>query len=454
MITKEPLSGETKTALCFYLVFAGLILLAGSLPDTKPVIPAFLERTDSMLPSGQPAFLSLQNSFETAWEGALTASGYDPENLSPIKQTRLQEKSYGKFEVNWVSAESCLFLPPGSPDEQLVNLGVKWKNVAESFNLEVVEAYWGYARQHLWIKLISRAGLNLPDRRISVVFQEITIFQPGNGSPGNKINWEQLFPNPPSDRNLQEIIPEIETRLNRVGITPPPATNSEPLIPKPGKTARVAIIIDDVGFVREPAEALLQVPARLTWAILPLAPHSREYAEAAHARNFEILLHLPLEPLSATADPGPGLIRENFSDQEILRQLDLDLSEAPGAVGVNNHMGSAGTENDRLMEILMRAFKKRRLFFVDSFTTADSVAEKYARIYQVPYAKRRVFIDLHESLETKKAALHELIKAALQDGEAIGIGHARPGTGQAIREMLPEFRKAGVEIVPVSELVR
>jgi polysaccharide deacetylase 2 family uncharacterized protein YibQ len=126
----------------------------------------------------------------------------------------------------------------------------------------------------------------------------------------------------------------------------------------------------------------------------------------------------------------------------------------PGAVGVNNHMGSAGTADYRLMLVLMSEIKKRNLFFIDSLTTPRSVGDKCAALYRVPMAKRNVFIDNAEDLDSKIRALEELLRYALKYGTAIGIGHARPGTGEAILTMLPKFAAAGVEIAPVSQLVK
>ena len=100
----------------------------------------------------------------------------------------------------------------------------------------------------------------------------------------------------------------------------------------------------------------------------------------------------------------------------------------------------------------MQEIKIRQLFYIDSLTDF-SVAGYYAKLYQVPFAKRDVFIDHYRDLAANEDSLRLLIKIALKKGSAIGIGHAREGTAKEIREMLPEFAKAGVVIVPVSELV-
>jgi polysaccharide deacetylase 2 family uncharacterized protein YibQ len=229
-----------------------------------------------------------------------------------------------------------------------------------------------------------------------------------------------------------------------------------PLVPKPPvpEKAKVAIIIDDVGYDRSLIREIAKIPIPLTWAFLPYTPYIRECLREAAAHNCEIMLHLPLEPLDQTHNPGPGVIRHNWSDAEIEQQFNRDLDEVPGAIGLNNHMGSLGTQDPRLMGYLMKIIQQKGLFFIDSMTSPKSVAEKYAREYQVPFAKRRVFIDNDADPNLKKAALRQLIEIALKDGSAIGIAHVKDGNAAIITEMLPEFLKAGIEFVPVSQLVK
>jgi polysaccharide deacetylase 2 family uncharacterized protein YibQ len=229
-----------------------------------------------------------------------------------------------------------------------------------------------------------------------------------------------------------------------------------PIINKPivSNKVKVAIIIDDVGYNLFLIREIAKIPIPLTWAFLPYTPYVKECLLEAQIHSIEIMLHLPLEPLDPTRIPGPGLIRHDWSEAEIEAQLNRDLDAVPGAVGLNNHMGSLGTQDPHLMACLMRSIRKKNLFFIDSRTSPNSVAEQYALEYQVPFAKRRVFIDNDGDINSKKAALRELIKIALKDGSAIGIAHVKDGNAAVITEMLPEFTKAGIEFVLVSGIVK
>ncbi|HEX2953066.1 MAG TPA: divergent polysaccharide deacetylase family protein [Bacillota bacterium] len=254
-----------------------------------------------------------------------------------------------------------------------------------------------------------------------------------------------LPPNPPKSKTKPALdVKETSADLQR-GETPP--TNVTTL-----KKARVAIIIDDFGFVKEPAEAYFRIRAPLTIAVLPGGEFSKEYALRAAQAGFEVLLHQPLEPLNmGRNNPGPGFISGTESEDRIRKEFAANLSQIPGAVGFNNHMGSAGTQDKRLMGILMSEAKKDGLFFIDSRSIANTIGEETAHKAGVLHAGRRVFLD--NDLVGLRKQLEMLKSAALRDGEAIGIAHARPGVEQIIENFLPEFDRVGIRIVHVSELV-
>ncbi|HEX3047025.1 MAG TPA: divergent polysaccharide deacetylase family protein [Bacillota bacterium] len=217
---------------------------------------------------------------------------------------------------------------------------------------------------------------------------------------------------------------------------------------------KVAIIIDDVGYTAPGTEEMVKLPLPLTWAILPDTPYGRDYLALAKEKQVEVMLHLPLEPEDGSINPGPGVIKGSWDEDRIISQLDHDLAAVPGVVGVNNHMGSLGTQDRHLMALLMKTLHQKKLFFVDSRTTANTVAEEYAGKYGALFARRRVFIDNDPDIERKKAALRSLITLARKEGSAIGIAHIRNGNAAAITSLLPEFAAAGIEFVPVSQLVR
>jgi polysaccharide deacetylase 2 family uncharacterized protein YibQ len=229
----------------------------------------------------------------------------------------------------------------------------------------------------------------------------------------------------------------------------PPRQELPPSLPfKP----RVALILDDVGFVREPVEAFFLIEAPLTLAVLPWGEYSQQHAEKAKNHGFEVMLHLPLEPLDPAVLPGPGTLYGDASLEENRWQLRANIRSIPGITGANNHMGSKGTQDPALMRLVMEELKAEGLFFVDSFTIEGSVGLQTARELGVPAAERDLFLD-HYGTEDIPRQLENLLQTALEQGSAIGILHPRPGAAEALAGFLPRFQAAGVEIVPVSELV-
>jgi len=151
--------------------------------------------------------------------------------------------------------------------------------------------------------------------------------------------------------------------------------------------------------------------------------------------------------------PGPGVVLRSQSDQEIADTVESDLASVPGAVGVNNHMGSAATADPRVMRVVANVLARRGLFFIDSRTTDATVAFEAARDARVRTASRKVFLDDVQSEEAIEASLAGLVERAKADGAAIGIGHPYPATLAVLDRELPKLASRGVKLVRVRELV-
>lgn len=225
---------------------------------------------------------------------------------------------------------------------------------------------------------------------------------------------------------------------------PPPAA--------PPSGAYVALVIDDLG--RRPADvgdlAALGIP--LTYAVLPFETHTSQVAAALRLRGAEMLLHLPMEGRNG-ADPGPGALRESMDGAELRAAVRRALAAVPGAVGVNNHMGSVLTADRRAMEVVMGELASRDLFFLDSRTTADSVAYAVARERGMPAAERDVFLDGDLAPEAIRYQFRRLLEVARNEGAGVAIGHPHPGTLGVLREEVPWAVEAGYEFVAVSLLL-
>jgi polysaccharide deacetylase 2 family uncharacterized protein YibQ len=222
-----------------------------------------------------------------------------------------------------------------------------------------------------------------------------------------------------------------------------------------GRGPLLAIILDDLGYDRAPAEALLSLPVPLTVSVLPNHPYSAEIAEEAHRRGDEVLLHLPMESSSDGAQPEAGELRVGMTPDEVDRHIEEMLESVPHVAGVNNHQGSRATADPLLMNAVMAALRRRGLFFIDSRTTAQTVAYDAAQHDGVRAVYRNAqFLDDTPTREAVLAQISLAERQAFRLGWAVAIGHPHPGTLAALEEALPQLQARGVRLVLASDLVR
>lgn len=228
-------------------------------------------------------------------------------------------------------------------------------------------------------------------------------------------------------------------------------------IPKPAPRKAlpsVVLILDDLGYDKKIAQKFAQLNVDLTFSILPHSPFQQRIARLARSKGLEIMLHMPMEPVEyPEVDPGLGALLTSMSPDELIDQLDQNLNTLPGVKGVNNHMGSRMTSESTQMYQIFSVLKQRGLFFIDSRTTAESLGEPSARLFQVPFAQRDVFIDHYVKPDFIRNQIKELIRIAKKNGEAVGIMHPHSTTLQVLQEMLPDL-KGQVRLVPASKVVR
>jgi polysaccharide deacetylase 2 family uncharacterized protein YibQ len=218
--------------------------------------------------------------------------------------------------------------------------------------------------------------------------------------------------------------------------------------------ARLAIILDDLGNDRAAADAIFALPYPLTISVLPDRPHSVDIAEEAHRRGYQVMLHLPMEPVR-NEKPESRELRPGMSAADVTALVNEFLREVPGAAGVNNHQGSQSTTDTALMDALMAVLRDDKLFYIDSRTTAATVAYDTARQMGVRSAFRNVpFLDDVAEVAAVRKQLRLALREAREKGDVVAIGHPHPATLKALREILQEAKAQGVQLVFASELVR
>lgn len=113
-------------------------------------------------------------------------------------------------------------------------------------------------------------------------------------------------------------------------------------------------------------------------------------ATKAHSSGHQVLIHLPMAPLSKQPLEKDTL-RPDMSSEEIERIIRDAYNKVPYAVGLNNHMGSAMTSSLYGMLKVMQALERYNLYFLDSMTIGNSQAMRAAQGTGVKVIKRKVF---------------------------------------------------------------
>ena len=215
----------------------------------------------------------------------------------------------------------------------------------------------------------------------------------------------------------------------------------------------IGIIIDDLGYRRLDGLRAIELPGPVAYAILPHTPYASRLAAIAYQLDKEVLLHVPMESSLGKA-LGPGALTNGMARLEVQAVLDAGLASVPHVSGINNHMGSLLTREERAMGWVMEWMSENgSLYFVDSLTSSNSVALHSARRAELRSIARDVFLDTTPDPIIIRRQFEQLLALARARGTGLAIGHPYPQTLAVLRELLSNPSRHGVELVSVRELI-
>ncbi|RJT23873.1 divergent polysaccharide deacetylase family protein [Buttiauxella izardii] len=223
------------------------------------------------------------------------------------------------------------------------------------------------------------------------------------------------------------------------------------MLTTPVYAGKLAIVIDDFGYRPAQENKVIALPANISVAVLPNAPHAREMATKAHNAGHEVLIHLPMAPLSKQPLEKDTL-RPDMSSGEIERIIREAVNDVPYAVGLNNHMGSAMTSSLFGMQKVMQALGQYNLYFLDSMTIGNSQSMRAAAGTNVKVIKRKVFLDDTQNEADIRFQFNRAVDLARRNGSAIAIGHPHPATVRVLQQMVYNL-PADITLVRPSSLL-
>ena len=249
---------------------------------------------------------------------------------------------------------------------------------------------------------------------------------------------------PPSEQYLDDSWQKTTRRYEKPGVQDTKRQGSE--------AGRVAIVIDDLGPNLQYARRLTGLDPSMTFAVIPWQVHSKEIVQLATSLGMEVILHQPMEARQHQGDGMPGMLYTSMTDREIMDTLSANLDAYSGIAGINNHMGSAFTEDARALGVVFEVLKEKGLYFLDSRTTDRTVGRKLGRLHELPVFERDVFLDNESDDEYMTGMWARFLREAGANGHAVLIAHGRLESIEFLEARLPELKGERLRLLPLSAL--
>jgi len=234
------------------------------------------------------------------------------------------------------------------------------------------------------------------------------------------------------DKKIEETVvtsPQIIDKLKPKEI--PKDTIKPQIIKKISNKPKLAIIIDDMTTKRQ-INSVLNIGYIVNMAFLPPTKGHKNSAKIATALDT-YMIHLPLQASSSKYEEENTLYIHH-SIEKIDKRIKNLKSLYPKAIFINNHTGSKFTSNQVAMDKLFQVLKKYNYTFIDSRTTAKSVAKISSKKYDVKMFSRNIFLDNKKDKSYIQNQLKKAIKSAKRNGMAIAIGHPYGITFKTLKE--------------------
>ncbi len=237
---------------------------------------------------------------------------------------------------------------------------------------------------------------------------------------------------------------------------------------------KLAVVIDDFGLTYKkdvPDEDWYALKYPLTYAVMPVSPHTGEAARRVKESGHELIIHFPFDKYLSLKLPADRVDSEDLAKVKAL--LAKAFAQIPQPKGLNNHQSLRGTANRPMMAAFMPLLKGHVDFFLDSRVGPHTVAYQEARKAGLPAAVNDIFLDGPHEARSRRKSLAELAAAIAKDkavclhylgvvaaqarrnGQAVAIGHHYyHGTYECLVEELPKLQQQGFELVFASTLAR
>lgn len=226
--------------------------------------------------------------------------------------------------------------------------------------------------------------------------------------------------------------------------------------PNAQNDAKLVFIFDDGGQNLSQLEKFINLPFPITVAVLPKLSHSVESANRVRNSGNELMLHQPMQSVNENVNPGPGAIKPEMTENQILSILFENVNEIAPIAGFNNHEGSAITADAEKMAMILRFASEEGIYFLDSRTNVETKVPYVANQMGYSYYERNIFLDNEKTRENVLNELKKGLAIANKTGQVIMIGHVWSASflPEILEEIYPELTKKGYKFIKVSQAER
>jgi len=221
------------------------------------------------------------------------------------------------------------------------------------------------------------------------------------------------------------------------------------------KITELSVIIDDFGYFDGALlDEFLALSKAITFAIIPDLAYSKEVMQKAYNQGRETIIHVPMEPETYPKDdPGKNAIYVDLTENEITKRMKKFIKQLPLCIGANNHMGSLATQHENVMRPVLQVLKANDMCFIDSRTSAKTVAYKLAEDMEIPTCQRDIFLDSGEYPDRVAAKTENILDLASRKDKIIVISHAKKGSIEELKQILKNLEGNNIKLVPVTDIV-
>lgn len=215
---------------------------------------------------------------------------------------------------------------------------------------------------------------------------------------------------------------------------------------------KISIIITNLGLNRKSTELSLTLPNKLALGFLPYTKTLKPLLEEAHKLGHEVYLYLPLQTGSDSDNPGKYALKADLALEENAIRLNMLLFSHTKYNGIYSSFKEVFTDNLQNSSFIFDQLDEQGLIFIMGKGKTNKVSPHFKSHNNI--VPVNLVLDEESDKDSIKNKLDQLVKLAEKNGKALGYSQGFTITIAMIKDWIPTLEEKGIEIVPVSEILK